>query len=655
MPDVFVSYARSSVDTARRVAEGLRGLGFDVWMDDHLPAHRPYAEVIEERLHAARSVVVIWSADAAKSDWVKSEAGIARKASKLVQVRVDRARLPMPYDQIHCADLSRWEGEADAIAWRQVVQGVEALRDAAPAPSLARAPAASVERVLAVLAFENLSGDADMTYFSDGVSEEILLAVAGGVDVKVIGRSSSFQFRGADKAIGNVAFRLNTTHVLDGSVRRSGNRVRIFAQLVECSRETSLWSERFDRDLSDIFALQDEIAVAVASALKLVFAPVRSAAPIDPAAYDMFLQARAVMLDGRPDREGQVSRAKSILEGVVAAAPGLANAWALLAETRAELAYLAVKDRGSAGAAQAAAHRGAAVEAAGTALQLDPTQGGVYSILSSLEPEAGYVAREALLDKALAVSPNDPEVLMAISGFRYQVGRLREACRLATDARALNPLYWPAAHWHAAMLMHAGRWDEVRPIFDDLLARWPDVSPIWLDACWHAGLSDDGPRLEALVAGVKGREFYTEEFRGHIRALRNLHRPRPEFLDSVRQRVAGDLSNTGSVPVNSIYELHWHGLCDEAFLLMDQASYAHLYSPDAPRAFSTGSNAGAIFGRHLVRFQSDVRFVRLCAKLGLCDYWVATDSWPDCADEGLLPYDFKAECRRMVGSELQRP
>lgn len=651
MSEIFVSYARSTEAAAQRVAEGLRGLGYEVWLDDQLPAHRAYADVIEERLRAAHSVVVIWSVDAAKSTWVRSEAEMAREGGKLVQLTVDRARLPMPFDQIQCADLSTWTGEANAVGWRQVVASVTALRAASTKATVAVAkPAAPADRVLAVLAFENLSGDADMTYFSDGISEEILQSVASGVDVKVIARSSSFQFRGADKAIGNVTARLNTTHVLDGSVRRSGDRVRIVAQLTECARETSLWSERFDRDLSDIFALQDEIATAVAVALKLVFAPVRSAEAIDPATYDMFLKARALRLEGRPDRDATAIRAMRILEGVVAAAPGFANAWAQLAAVRGELAYLAVRLPGSDGTAAAALHRAAAVEAAETALQLDATQGGVYSILSALEPQAHYVEQEALLDKAIAVSPNDADVLMAVSGFLYRVGLLREARRLAREAEALNPVYWPAAHWHASVLMQSGVWDEVRPIYDDLLARWPDVSPLWLDACWHAALSDDPARLETLVAGAREHGFYTPEFRGHIRALRNLYFPMPDYLSGALQRAGDTLAQTGTAPVNTIYALCWHGRFDEGFDLMERSSYAHLFSPDAPRAFSTGENPGAIFAPHLLAFQSDPRFVRLCAKLGLCDFWVKTDRWPDCAEAGVLPYDFKAACRAAVVS-----
>ena len=122
--DVFISYARSTASQAEKVAEALRSLGYDVWRDDQLPAHRSYGEVIEERLAAATAVVVIWSAEAAKSEWVQSEADQAREARKLVQLTVDGARLPMPFDRIQCADLTGWTGDREAPGWRKVVAPV---------------------------------------------------------------------------------------------------------------------------------------------------------------------------------------------------------------------------------------------------------------------------------------------------------------------------------------------------------------------------------------------------------------------------------------------------------------------------------------------------------------------------------------------------
>src|SRR5271170_7847690 len=127
MSDVFISYARSTEAQAKQVAEALRALGYGVWRDDELPAHRVYAEVIEERLKAAKAVVVVWSAEAVKSQWVRSEADRARQDAKIVQLCLDRVRLPMPFDQIECADLDAWTGDLADPEWRKVQAGVAHL------------------------------------------------------------------------------------------------------------------------------------------------------------------------------------------------------------------------------------------------------------------------------------------------------------------------------------------------------------------------------------------------------------------------------------------------------------------------------------------------------------------------------------------------
>src|SRR5258708_22787064 len=119
MSDIFISYARSTADQAQAVAEALRGLGYGVWRDDELPAHRAYAKVIEERLQAAKAVVVIWSAEAVDSEWVQSEADTARTDHKLVQLTVDGTTLPRPFDRIQCADMAGSTGALQAPRWRQ--------------------------------------------------------------------------------------------------------------------------------------------------------------------------------------------------------------------------------------------------------------------------------------------------------------------------------------------------------------------------------------------------------------------------------------------------------------------------------------------------------------------------------------------------------
>ena len=133
MADIFLSYARASHRSAKLIASKLRAGGFSVWFDEQLPAHRTYSDVIEEQLEAAKAVVVLWSAEAVRSQWVRSEANRARESGRLVQVRLDDARLPMPFDQIQCADLSDWSGARGAPGWRTVEDSVRALAGSEPA------------------------------------------------------------------------------------------------------------------------------------------------------------------------------------------------------------------------------------------------------------------------------------------------------------------------------------------------------------------------------------------------------------------------------------------------------------------------------------------------------------------------------------------
>ena len=127
MARLFISYARSTATRAHQIADLLREQGHDVWIDDQLLAHRSFSETIEEQLKACEAVVVIWSAEAARSDWVRSEANRGREAGKLVQVRLEKIVLPMPFDQIHCIDLSKWPRHRDAPAWRSLAESLKAV------------------------------------------------------------------------------------------------------------------------------------------------------------------------------------------------------------------------------------------------------------------------------------------------------------------------------------------------------------------------------------------------------------------------------------------------------------------------------------------------------------------------------------------------
>ena len=250
MSDVFVSYARSDETVAKEVARSLRKLGYGVWLDEELPAHRPYADVIQERLKAAKAVVVLWTQDAARSQWVRAEADVARGNGTLIQATLDGTIPPLPFNQTHCADISGWAGDTDAPGWRKLVKSVAAL--AGNSGTKDEKPRRSIREVsICVLPFHNMSGDAEQEYFSDGISEDITNDLSKVSALSVTARNTAFLFKGQAVDVCGVARKLDVSHVLEGSVRKAGSRLRISAQLIDGATGDHVWAERYDRDLTD--------------------------------------------------------------------------------------------------------------------------------------------------------------------------------------------------------------------------------------------------------------------------------------------------------------------------------------------------------------------------------------------------------------------
>jgi len=342
MSHVFISYARSDEPLACLIADNLREDGFEVWRDDELPAHRGYAEVIEERVQGAKAVVVLWSAEAAKSQWVRAEADTARTAQTLIQASLDGSVPPMPFNQIQCADLKNWEGQRTSPGWRKLVASVGEL---AGMPTTAESTRPSSRDVsICVLPFQNMSGDVEQEYFSDGISEDITTDLSKVSALEVIARNTAFTFKGQAVNVCDVAHKLGVTHVLEGSVRKVGERVRITAQLIDGKSGGHVWADRYDRDLTDIFTIQDEISKAIVAALKLKLMPeekkaIEKRGTTNAEAYNLYLLARQYWVTGNhgdPRREERVMR---ICSRAVEIDPYYAHAWALLALAQSSLRY----------------------------------------------------------------------------------------------------------------------------------------------------------------------------------------------------------------------------------------------------------------------------------------------------------------------------
>ena len=334
MADIFISYARSTATQAKAVATALRALGYSVWIDDDLPAHRTYSRVIEEQMAAAKAAVVIWSADAVQSEWVMSEANRAREDRKLVQLSVDAARLPMPFDQIQSADLVDWAGDPDTPGWRKVVSSIADLvggtTEAAQPVADAPLPLPSKPSI-AVLPFANLSGDPEQEYFADGMVAEIVTALSRHRSLFVVGSASTLAFRGETRTTKEIARELGVRYLLEGNVRRSGDRVRIAAQLIDAVSGGQLWAEKFDGVLNDVFDLQDEVATAVATQIEpnVLSAEMKRASSFptaDTSAYDLYLRARYLL--HRADAKSLAER-DTLIDCAIAADPDFAPALAL--------------------------------------------------------------------------------------------------------------------------------------------------------------------------------------------------------------------------------------------------------------------------------------------------------------------------------------
>jgi adenylate cyclase len=402
MSQVFISYARSTAAQAQLLAKTLRAEGCDVWLDDALPAHRLYADAIEERLREAKVVVVIWSSDAVKSHWVRAEADFARNAGTLVQLSIDGAIPPLPFNQIHCAQLAGWEGDPDASGWRNVLTGVSELISGAAKEATSLGPALADKPSIAVLPFTNLSSEPDQDYFVEGMMDEIIMALTRIRTLFVISGDSSLALKGKARDAQQAAALLGVRYILEGSVRRSGPKVRIAVKLVDTSRGAQIWAERFDDTLEDVFELQDRIALRVTGVIEpsVHEAEVRRVArhPMESlGCYDLYLRAvplRTVC------RKAEVVHALKLLDRALALDPDFAPALAQAAGCHSQMYCNGWGD-------DVAWHKTQGLALAERAIKTGAEDASVLAQAANavMELDYDFVRAAALVDRATALNP----------------------------------------------------------------------------------------------------------------------------------------------------------------------------------------------------------------------------------------------------------
>lgn len=289
---------------------------------------------------------------------------------------------------------------------------------------------------IAVLAFEDLSVEGDQAYFSDGVSEEILNSLVKLDNLYVAGRTSSFSFKGQQTDIRSIGAALNVAHVLEGSVRTNGDRVRITAQLIKVDDGYHVWSEVYERQADDIFAIQDEIAKSVVEALEVILVGDENnqfveAPTTDQEAYRLYLQANALLAR----RVGNnIPRAIEIYQDALERDPGFARAWSALAS-----AYAIQPDYDYDIDLERAADQ--ARDAANRAIALNPNLAEPHAVLGLIDfDHRNYVSARQAFEKASELDPNDVNVMFWHATLLRSVGDMQAAARISERAMRADPI-----------------------------------------------------------------------------------------------------------------------------------------------------------------------------------------------------------------------
>jgi TolB-like protein/Tfp pilus assembly protein PilF len=309
------------------------------------------------------------------------------------------------------------------------------------------------EKSIAVLAFQDMSPAGDQGYLSDGIAEELLNLLAGIRELRVISRSSAFSFKGKDVPIPEIARQLNVAHILEGSVRKSGNRIRITAQLIDARADTHLWSKTYDRELEDVFAVQDEIAAAMVDQLRLkLLEPIPTTRKTNPETYTLYLHA--LQLWGQQDAQSH-AEALNLLQQAVVLDPDHADSWALMGKI-----YI-----GTGSFRLMPLEQGVplGLQAARRAIELDPSNGLAQWAISSSSMAQGDLATTAeSLQAAAAAGPLQPNLLVAAGFLALAMRDLDQAQRLFEHAIARDPLNASAYNTLSMANFYQGRIAEAK-------------------------------------------------------------------------------------------------------------------------------------------------------------------------------------------------
>lgn len=492
---IFLSYTRQDRARAEQVIKALELGGCSVWWDGLLDGGVAFASTTEEELEGADVVVVLWSEAAITSHWVRDEATRGRERGRLVPVSLDGAMAPLGFRQFQLLDIARWRGSPNAPEMMNLLRAIAIVAGQEDKPlRLAQPRTADTTRrrvilamggaglatlgggfvawkagllggstetnSVAVMPFKNLSGDPEQSYFSDGLCEEVRSSLARISLLKVAAPTSSGKFRDHGEDAKTVARKLGVAFLLEGSVRRSGDVVRIAAELIDGKTGFSRWADSFDRPMKDIFAVQSEIANTVANALVTEVEEnggsssgrddQASGATTNVAAFDAYLRGRALYNLHADETSYRASLAQFDL--AIAADSNYAAAYSARARALTSIANQ------FAPADQFKALYGAALESAQRAVKLAPRFADAQSTLGVVLFQGLMDFRGARkpFDLSHVLGPGDANVLARFANFCATTGRFEEASIAIRRALELDPLN-PSIHGNAGYVEYSAR------------------------------------------------------------------------------------------------------------------------------------------------------------------------------------------------------
>ena len=410
---------------------------------------------------------------------------------------------------------------------------------------------------IAVLPFVNMSSDPEQEFFSDGISEELLNRLAKNPKLRVAARTSSFSFKDQNVEISEIAQRLKVAHILEGSVRKAGNQMRITAQLIRAEDGYQVWSDRWDRTLDDIFVIQDEIATDVAANLAVTLFPdTPGVREVDPEAYAIYLRARHLGLRRTAE---SFEQSNALYEQVLADEPDYAAAWAGLAanySTQARNGLVPIEEGFE--LARGAANR---------ALEMDPDNGFAHAVLGGIaqDYENDLASAAQHLQRALDLEPGNPDIINDAAVLARYLDRLDEAVALQEFVIDRDPLT-PTGHARLGLnYLWAGRLDDAIASLRTALS----LSPAFIGAHYNMGMAllMKGDPEAALLAFQKeeGDEEYL--IKGTALAFHALGR-QAEYKEALEELK----TNWGEQWPSEVAHVYaWVGDADAAFEWLDRA------------------------------------------------------------------------------------